>query len=79
MNVRVHFFGATADWTGSRKLDVSVDENTTVADVLNQLTVKYSSLKDRTLKLAINQHYASGDETVRDGDELAVFTPVSGG
>jgi molybdopterin converting factor small subunit len=31
------------------------------------------------LLLAINEEYATGDEIISDGDELAIFTAVSGG
>jgi molybdopterin converting factor small subunit len=31
------------------------------------------------LLFAVNQEYASGDEPLKNGDELAVFTAVSGG
>jgi molybdopterin synthase sulfur carrier subunit len=79
MNVQVLLFGATANWIGSRKLDISIDENATVADVFERLTAQYSTLKDRKLKLAVNQQYATGEEIVFDGDELAIFTAVSGG
>jgi molybdopterin synthase sulfur carrier subunit len=33
----------------------------------------------RTLRAAVNQNMARGDEPIADGDEVAFFPPVTGG
>ena len=38
-----------------------------------------SALADRQLHVAVNQVIASPDATIRDGDEVAWFPPVTGG
>ena len=79
MDIQVLFFGATADWVGHRELTLSINNKAATADVVEQLISQYSLLKDRKLKIAVNQQYAKGNEIIRDGDELAIFTAVSGG
>jgi len=38
------------------------------------------ALKDRkTVRVAVNQDYVKPDHPVRDGDEVAIFPPVTGG
>jgi sulfur-carrier protein len=38
------------------------------------------ALKDlSTVRVAVNQDYVSPDHPVRDGDEVAIFPPVTGG
>jgi molybdopterin synthase sulfur carrier subunit len=37
------------------------------------------ALADRQLHVAVNQVIASPDATIRDGDEVAWFPPVTGG
>src|SRR6185312_15959842 len=46
-----------------------------------QLMKKFPDLArfGRSLLFAVNQEYARADREVHDGDELAVFPPVSGG
>ncbi len=79
MKVQVLFFGATAEETGEREIEVSLAENIQANEAFAEIVGKYPRLKSHKLLFAINQEYASGDEIVKDGDELAIFTAVSGG
>lgn len=83
MNVRVLFFGATADIAGKREVDISLDENIKAENALKKILLQFPELKKhhdvRSLHFSVNQEYAKGDEIIKDGDELAVFTAVSGG
>ena len=79
MNIRVLFFGATAELVGSHRIETSVSEPAVAADIIEQLHAKYPNLKGRNLLVAINEQYATEDTRLSSGDELAIFTPVSGG
>jgi len=79
MKVQVLFFGATADETGAREIGLDIPENAKSKQVFSEIVEKYPRLANHKLLFAVNQEYASGDEIVKDGDELAVFTAVSGG
>ncbi len=79
MKVQVLFFGATADETGEREMEIALDENIKANQAFAEIVVKYPRLSNHKLLFAINQEYANGDEIIKNGDELAVFTAVSGG
>ena len=79
MKVSVLFFGATADEAGTREVALDFTENTKAADAFAEIVNKYPRLANHKLLFAVNQEYASGGEIISDGDELAVFTAVSGG
>lgn len=79
MTVRVLFFGATADAAGTRKLELDIPGDACSREVFDRLVDKYPALARHRLLYSINRQYASGGEAVRDGDEFAVFTAVSGG
>ena len=79
MSVRVLFFGATAEAVGKRELTISPAANETAGDVFRTLIAEYPRLQNHKLLFSVNQEFTSGSETIRDGDELAVFTAVSGG
>jgi molybdopterin synthase catalytic subunit len=61
------------------QLDVPV--GSTVADVLTHLEGSYPRMKDyRPVVLtAINEEYVERGTRIEDGDEVAIFPPVSGG
>jgi molybdopterin converting factor small subunit len=83
MKVRVLFFGATADLVGGREVEIEFDGNVRAAEVFERIFAEYPKLAEgrdrKSLHLSVNQEYSDGDESIRDGDELAVFTAVSGG
>ena len=79
MKVSVLFFGATADEVGTREVEIDFTENTKADEVFGEIVNRFPRLANHKLLFAVNQEYANGDEIVRDGDELAVFTAVSGG
>ncbi len=79
INVQVLFFGATADEAGAREIEIELNENAKASDAFSEIVGKFPRLAQHKLLFAVNQEYASGDEIVKDGDELAIFTAVSGG
>ena len=79
MNVQVLFFGATAEVVGERKIEVDLEGGIDSAFAFKQIVSTYPALRKHTLLFAINQEYADGSETLNTGDELGIFTAVSGG
>ncbi len=81
ITVRVLFFGAARDAVGHAEVDLKLDAPTNGAGALKELLSAYPALQrfGNSLLFALNQEYARPDQPVSDGDELAVFPPVSGG
>jgi molybdopterin converting factor small subunit len=83
MKVKVLFFGATADSVGEREVEISFDESVNAENALTKIFTEFPNLQKnhdrKSLHFSVNQEYANGDEIINDGDELAVFTAVSGG
>ncbi len=79
MRVQVLFFGATADAVGMREINLDFPSEAKAVDAFGEIVSKFPQLAHHKLLFAINQEYAGGDETIKNGDELAVFTAVSGG
>lgn len=81
ISVRVLFFGAACDAAGGEEAQLSIQAPLDAASVFAQVIDAYPDLRrfGRSLLFAVNQEYATPDRTVCDGDELAVFPPVSGG
>jgi molybdopterin converting factor small subunit len=83
INVKVLFFGATADSVGEREVEMALPERLNAKKVLDKIFLAFPGLEKnhdkKSLHFSVNQEYANGDELIKDGDELAVFTAVSGG
>ena len=79
MRISILFFGATADAVGSREFELNVEENATADYIIDQLSKDHPALKNQKLLIAINEEYANADTILSDGDEIAIFTAVSGG
>jgi molybdopterin converting factor small subunit len=79
MQFRVLFFGATADETGKRFVELPADPGMTAQDAVENVLSTFPQLRKHKLLFAANQEYVPGSHALRDGDELAIFTAVSGG
>ena len=81
ITLRVLFFGAARDAVGRKETSISINSGSNAAQAFEELLSSYPELRSfgKSLLLAVNQEYAEPDREVFDGDELAVFPPVSGG
>lgn len=79
MKVQVLFFGATADAAGTREIELDLADDARAENAFQKIVARFPQLQKHSLLFAVNQEYADGSETVNDGDELAIFTAVSGG
>jgi molybdopterin synthase catalytic subunit len=81
IRVRVLFFGAARDIVGAAELELDLANPSTAETAFAQVLAAFPDLRrfGRSLLFALNQEYAPAQREVRDGDELAVFPPVSGG
>jgi molybdopterin converting factor subunit 1 len=81
MSVRILFFAAIREQVGRESLELDAAHIKTVRDAWNHLQEGTPQLANfgPGLLFAINQEYATPDSLLNDGDELAIFPPVSGG
>lgn len=81
IKVRVLFFGAARDAAGHEEIDFEVSAESDASAARAQLLAAYPGLQafGKSLLFAVNQEYAEPNRPIEDGDELAIFPPVSGG
>ena len=81
MNVTVKLFARLREVAGAGRLERVLDEGATLGDMLGQLRTEFPALQvaaSRTI-VALNREFAAPDRVLHDGDEVALFPPVSGG
>jgi molybdopterin converting factor subunit 1 len=81
MEVDVRFFAIIREIVGRSAERRELSAGTTVGDVLSQLIVEHPRLERMrpVTMLMVNKAYVSPDHELRNGDELALIPPVSGG
>lgn len=77
MTIHVKYFASLRDRLGSAEDRLDADRELTVAGVWAALWPD-TPLPPNTLA-AVNMEYAGPTQSVRDGDEVAFFPPVTGG
>ncbi len=80
MKVQIRFFASTRELFGTSVAERELPAGATVGDLIDQLRREQNGrIPVGHLHVAVNRRYAGPDIVLRDGDEVAVFPPVSGG
>ena len=76
VKVRVKLFAALREQAGTRERELELAEGAGVGDVWGALGL---GAEPRGLVYAVNRSYVDRETPLREGDEVAVIPPVSGG
>lgn len=81
IRVRVRLFAVQRELAGTRELDLDLPAAATVAAAWDALVARYPALAPgrSSVRFARNGDYADETTALRDGDEVAMIPPVSGG
>ncbi|MBM3940139.1 MAG: hypothetical protein FJ318_04465 [SAR202 cluster bacterium] len=81
MNVRIRLFASYRELAGTGRIDVTLEPPATVAAAIQRLLQAVPALpRDfRPHLIAVNEDFANAEYPLRDGDEVALYPPVSGG
>jgi molybdopterin converting factor subunit 1 len=79
--VRVRLFARLADVAGTRTTEVDLGEGLTAGDAYRLLCREHPDMEglEGSLMYAVNAEYVRAEHPLKDGDELALIPPVSGG
>jgi molybdopterin converting factor subunit 1 len=81
MRVRVLYFGVLKDAFGRGGEEMELEEGASVTDLIAACRGRYAGVAEvwDSMAVAVNQEYARAGVVLKDGDEVALLPPVSGG
>lgn len=79
INIEFLFFGLLRDLLGASRVGMTIENGSNLADAILKLRKLYPHLERGNLLHAVNEKYVTDHTRLCDGDEVAIFTPVSGG
>ncbi len=81
ITVNLLWFSVLADHRGRRSEQISLPQGARGSDLIDLLAKEMPVIAKyrEYIRLAVNQAYVNGDTLLKDGDEVALITPVSGG
>ena len=81
MKIKARFFGLYRELVGSSQVDLVIEDKISLADLRQELAVFFPPLQAfaDNLLLAVNGEYGLAELQLKDGDEIAVLPPLSGG
>jgi molybdopterin converting factor small subunit len=77
MEINILFFGELAAIVGAEKIVLQNIEDT--VSLNDHITEKYTGLKNKTYRIAVNCELVSGKHNLKNGDEIALLPPFAGG
>jgi len=81
IKINVLLFGACREVAGVSEFGFALTTPADVASAWAELKTRFPNLEkfERSVLFAVNEEHARKDQSLQDGDTLAVFPPVSGG
>src|SRR3989304_3186241 len=81
MNVAVVLLPGLSELLGERNVTLELPEGATVDDLRDQLSRRYPAVTPYlpSVVCAVDEEYVTRDHALREGDDVALIPPVSGG
>ncbi len=82
--IDIHYFARLREQLATGQETLAIDDMKTAADVMHNLRQRGDIwgevfAEDQLVMVAVNQEMCDAGQTIKDGDEVAFFPPVTGG
>ena len=81
MTVRAEFYSRLKEIVGASASELTLPDDATVSDLLQQLFANYPKLRDfqNSILFGVGLDFVEKNHVLRDGDVIASMPPVQGG
>jgi MoaD family protein len=81
MKIVVKYFALFRDITGTDQETIVIEGGSPVSFLVDTIRKKYPEMEKtkRDVLVSVNRNFATHEFKLKDGDEVAIFPPVSGG
>jgi len=81
IHITILYFARARDATGIRMESKEVSEDTSIQELLTNLSIIYPKIKSilNIIQVSVNYKVVSMDIILKYGDEVALLPPISGG
>ena len=81
MELTVRLFALYRERAGTKEFSLELPSGATVADLTDAVRARYPRLAPPEVKIvvAVNADYAEPEDVLREGDDVCLIPPVSGG
>lgn len=80
MKINVKFFALGKELIGVSEIEMEFPETLTVQTLIERLKQDYEKFKElSSFRVAVNMEFSDVSAVLKDGDEVAIIPPVSGG
>lgn len=81
ISITILYFASVKDITGVKKETMELPLNTSIKKLLAKISLSYPDIKSilNVVKISVNYKLIDMNTILKDGDEVALLPPVSGG
>ncbi|RMA96007.1 molybdopterin converting factor subunit 1 [Hydrogenothermus marinus] len=81
MKIKLLYFSSIKDKLKKSSEELEIKDNSSINDLINILKEKYPQISQNldNVMFAVNEEYQDKEYILKDGDNVAVIPPVSGG
>jgi molybdopterin converting factor subunit 1 len=81
IRITILYFASVKDITGVKKETMNLTPDTSIKKLLEKISLNYPAIKSisNVVKISINYKMMDMNTILKDGDEVALLPPVSGG
>ena len=81
VRISILYFATVKDATGIRMESINLSNDTSIREMLSKISIIYPKLKHilNNIQISVNYRVVDLNTVLKEGDEVALLPPISGG